>query len=165
MVGAAIEAAESGLKVGELPIGAVVLSGDDVVGWAYTSERGRGRRLVHAGLLAMMDSDERLGWADHPEPLRLAVSLEPCVMCLGAAMALGVREVYFALESPVDGAAGVAATWQPGPGTRGHRAPAVYGGIRRAESREQFRRYTATAPDSPMRDWARTIADLPDLPA
>ncbi|MEV4514211.1 deaminase [Dactylosporangium sp. NPDC049525] len=162
MVGAAIEAAESGLKAGELPIGAVVLSGDDVVGWAYTSERGRGRRLVHAGLLAMMESDERLGWVDHSEPLRLAVSLEPCVMCLGAAMALGVREVYFALESPRDGAARVAATWQPDPGMRGHQAPVMHGGIRRAESREQFRRYTATASDSPMRDWARTIADLPD---
>ena len=71
---------------------------------------------------------------------------------------------HFAVESPVDGAARVAATWQPGPGTRGHQAPAVYGGIRRTESREQLRRYAATAPDSPMRDWARTIADLPDLP-
>ncbi|GAB3836137.1 hypothetical protein ACFPIJ_33455 [Dactylosporangium cerinum] len=129
-----------------------------------TPGRGRGRRLVHAGLLAMMESDERLGWADHSEPLRLAVSLEPCVMCLGAAMALGVREVCFAVESPADGAAGVAATWQRGLGRRGHQAPAVYGGIRRTESREQFRRYTATAPDSPMREWARTIADLPDLP-
>jgi hypothetical protein len=68
------------------------------------------------------------------------------------------------VESPVDGAARVAATWQPGPGTRRHQAPAVYGGIRRTESREQLRRYAATAPDSPMRDWARTIADLPDLP-
>ncbi len=165
MVGAALEAAESGLKVGELPIGAVVLSGDDVIGWAYTSERGRGRRLVHAGLLAMLEADERLGWADHTEPLRLAVSLEPCVMCLGAAMALGVREVYFAVESPGDGAAGVAAGWRPGSGARGHQAPAVHGGIRRTESREQFRRYTADAPDSPLRDWARTIAELPDLPA
>ncbi|MFF5235234.1 deaminase [Dactylosporangium sp. NPDC000521] len=162
IVGAAIEAAAAGLKVGELPIGAVVLAGDDVVGWAYTRERGHGRRLVHAGLLAMMEADERLGWSEHPEPLRLGVNLEPCVMCLGAAMALGVREVFFGVESPADGAAGVAASWRPSAGTRWHQAPAVHGGIRRAESREQFRRYTAAAPDSPLRDWARTIADLPD---
>jgi tRNA(adenine34) deaminase len=38
----------------------------------------------------------------------------------------------------------------------------MVGGIRRAESREQFRRYCATAPDSMLRDWARTLADLPD---
>ncbi|MFI5915127.1 nucleoside deaminase [Dactylosporangium sp. NPDC051541] len=162
IVGAAIEAGAAGLKVGELPIGAVVLAGDDVIGWAYTRERGHGRRLVHAGLLAMMEADERLGWSDQSEPLRLGVNLEPCVMCLGAAMALGVREVYFGVESPDDGAAGVARTWQPGPGTRWHQAPSVQGGIRRAESREQFRRYVDAASDSPLRDWARTIADLPD---
>lgn len=162
IVGAAIEAAAAGLKVGELPIGAVVLAGDDVVGWAYTRERGHGRRLVHAGLLAMMEADERFGWVEHEQPLRLGLNLEPCVMCLGAAMALGIREVYYGVESPDDGAAGVAATWQPGVGTRWHQAPAVFGGIRRAESREQFRRYSATAADSPLRDWARRIAELPD---
>ncbi len=162
IVGAAIEAAAAGLKVGELPIGAVVLAGDDVVGWAYTRERGHGRRLVHAGLLALMEADERLGWQEHTAPLRLGVNLEPCVMCLGAAMALGVREVYFGVESPGDGAAGVAAAWQVGVGTRWHQAPAVHGGVRRAESREQFRQYTAATPDSPLRDWARTIAELPD---
>jgi tRNA(adenine34) deaminase len=77
-------------------------------------------------------------------------------------MALVVREVYYAVESPGDGAGGVAATWRSGPGPQGHRAPAVHGGIHRAESREQFRRYTAAAADSPLRDWARRIADLPD---
>lgn len=42
----------------------------------------------------------RLGRRRRPHPLRLAVNLEPCVMRLGAAMALGVSEVYVALESP-----------------------------------------------------------------
>ncbi|GAB3829898.1 nucleoside deaminase [Dactylosporangium cerinum] len=162
MLGAAIEAAQAGLAAGELPIGAVVVAGDEVVGWAYTGERTHGRRLVHADLLAMIEADETLGWRDRPEPLRLAVTLEPCVMCLGAAMSLGVREVYFALESPGDGAAGIAASWRPGPGMAWYEAPAMRGGIRRAESRELFRRYSATAADSPLREWARTVADLPD---
>jgi tRNA(adenine34) deaminase len=39
----------------------------------------------------------------------LAVNLEPCLMCMGAAMALKVDEVYFGLESPTDGGAAVAA--------------------------------------------------------
>jgi tRNA(Arg) A34 adenosine deaminase TadA len=39
----------------------------------------------------------------------LAVNLEPCLMCLGAAMTLGVREVLFGLESPGYGAAEPAA--------------------------------------------------------
>jgi tRNA(adenine34) deaminase len=105
LVALAIGVAGEGLAAGELPIGAVVAMGDDVVGRAFTQERGLGRRLVHADLLAMTQADERLGRSRRPRPLVLAVNLEPCLMCLGAAMALGVREVLFALESPGDGAA------------------------------------------------------------
>src|SRR6266511_2666881 len=61
MVGAALSAAEAGLAAGELPIGAVVVMGDEVVGWAYTQDSSRNRRLVHADLLAMITADERLG--------------------------------------------------------------------------------------------------------
>jgi tRNA(Arg) A34 adenosine deaminase TadA len=66
---------------------------------------------VHADLLAMITADERLGWSRRPHPLRLAVNLEPCVMCLGAAMTLGISEVYYSLDSPGDGAASVVAGW------------------------------------------------------
>jgi tRNA(adenine34) deaminase len=162
MIGAALEVAEAGLAAGELPIGAVVVMGGEVVGRAFTQDRGRGRRLVHADLLAMIEADEVLGWRRRPAPLRLAVNLEPCLMCLGAAMTLGVSEVYFALESPGDGAAGIAARWQPGPDMPWYVAPAIVGGIRRIDSRDQFRRYCLTAADSGFRRWAQTLADLPD---
>jgi tRNA(adenine34) deaminase len=161
MVGAALEAAEAGLAAGEQPIGAVVVMGDEIVGRAFTQEKTRGRRLVHADLLAMIEADEALGWRRRPHPLRLATSLEPCVMCLGAAMALGVGEVYFALESPGDGGSEIAATWRPSRDLAWFVAPAVTGGVRREESRALFRRYCATASDSGMRRWAQTLVDLP----
>lgn len=90
LLAAAIDVAEEALGAGELPIGAVVAMGDDVVGRAFTRERGLGRRLVHADLLAMTQSDERLGRSRRPRPLVLAVNLEPCLTCFGAAMSLGV---------------------------------------------------------------------------
>ena len=161
MIGAALAVAEAGLTAGELPIGAVVVMGDEIVGRAFTQEQARRRRLVHADLLAMIDADEALGWRRRPHPLRLAVNLEPCVMCLGAAMALGVSEVYFALASPGDGGAEIAANWRSDPDLAWFAAPTMVGGIRRAESRELFRRYCATAPDSGMRRWALTMANLP----
>ncbi|MEE6311796.1 deaminase [Plantactinospora veratri] len=163
MVGAALAVAEAGLAAGEQPIGAVVVLGDEIVGRAFTRERGLRRRLVHADLLAMIEADERLGWRERPAPLRLAVNLEPCVMCLGTAMALGVDEVYFGLESPSDGGASVAANWRPEPAVPWFAAPSVIvGGIRREESRELFRRWCATVPDSPARRWAQTLVDPPD---
>lgn len=93
----------------------------------------------------------------------LAVSLEPCLMCAGAAMAMGIREVLFALESPGDGAAAVVSRWPAHPDTPWYAAPVISGGILRAQSRELFRRYgaTATASDSAMGRWARTLAELP----
>jgi tRNA(adenine34) deaminase len=48
MMGAALSAAAAGLAAGEQPIGAVVVLGDEIVGRAYTQEKTRGRRLVHA---------------------------------------------------------------------------------------------------------------------
>lgn len=162
MVAAAIDVADTGLAAGELPIGAVVVMGDDIVAQSHTRERGVGRRLVHADLLAMIAADERLGNAKRPGPLALAVNLEPCVMCLGAAMTLGVADVFYALESPGDGGAGIAAQWRNSPDTPFFQVPTMTSGIRRAQARDQFRRYCASAADSGFKTWARTLADLPD---
>ncbi|MEV7225775.1 deaminase [Polymorphospora sp. NPDC051019] len=161
MVRAALEVAEAGLAAGEQPIGAVVVMGDEIIGRAYTQEKARGRRLVHADLLAMIEADEALGWRRRPHPLRLAVNLEPCVMCLGTAMALRVDEVYFALESPDDGGVAVAANWRPDRELAWFSAPSIVGGILREESRDLFRRYCATVPDSALRRWIQTLVDPP----
>src|SRR5215218_4891083 len=130
------------MRAGELPVGAVVVMGDEIIGRAYTQERTQGRRLVHADLLAMEQADRRLGWKPREHPLVLAITLEPCLMCLGAAMALGVSEVYHGLEAHDDGAAGIPAVWRPTrQGMPFSRLPAVAGGYRRQECRDQFRRY------------------------
>ena len=163
LVAAAIEVAEEGMTSGELPIGAVVEMGGRIIGRAFTQDVAQGRRLVHADLLAMIEADQALGWQPRPHPLRLAVNLEPCLMCLGAAMALKVTEIYYALESPADGAAGVAASWPPpSPDLPWYAAPTMTGGLHRARARDQFRRYSNQAPDSGFRSWSRTLAELPD---
>lgn len=53
----AIDVAEQGLDAGEMPIGAVVLLGDQVVARAYTQEKSKGRRVVHADLMAILEAD------------------------------------------------------------------------------------------------------------
>ncbi|WP_250037546.1 deaminase [Paractinoplanes maris] len=159
MVKAAVAVAEAGMAAGELPIGAVVEMGGQIVASAFTRDVSLGRRLVHADLLAMIEADEKLGWRARPHPLRLAVNLEPCLMCLGAAMALKVDEVYYGLESPADGGASVAAAWPVSPDLPWYRPPVMLGGLRRAEVQDQFRRYCERAPDSGLRSWAATLLD------
>ncbi|GAA2015745.1 hypothetical protein GCM10009839_08870 [Catenulispora yoronensis] len=163
MVAAALEVAREGLNAGELPIGAVVMMGEEVVGRAFTQDRAQRRMLAHADLAALVQADELLRWERRAHPLRMAVNLEPCVMCLGAVMSLGVAEVYYGLESPADGAARIAQTWDPGNNDLpGYGAPLVVGGILRHESRELFREFCESAPESGVRRWARTLVDLPD---
>jgi tRNA(adenine34) deaminase len=165
LVALALEASEEGMRAGELPVGAVVAMGDEVIGRAYTQEQMSGRRLVHADLLAMEQADRRLGWARRDHPLTLAITLEPCLMCLGAAMALGVAEIYFGLEAPDDGAAGLASSWRPARQAMSFsHLPALSGGYRRSECRDQFRRYVATAPNEAYRRYAASMAALPDDP-
>lgn len=161
MLEAALEVAERGLAAGELPIGAVVFMGEEIVGSAFTQEVTLGRRLVHADLLAMAEADQHLGWTRRPRPLVLAVTLEPCLMCVGAAMAMGIEQIVFALESPGDGAAAIASGWPTHPDMPSYVAPDVRGGISRERSRGLFQRYVATAADSPMVRWAQSLADLP----
>jgi tRNA(adenine34) deaminase len=171
LVALALGVSEEGMQAGELPVGAVVVLGEEIIGRAYTQERAQGRRLVHADLLAMEQADRHLGWKPRENPLILAITLEPCLMCLGAAMALGVSQVFYGLEAPDDGASGVAAVWQPARRSMSFsHLPAVAGGFRRRECRDQFRRYAATAANAslrqyastPVRQYAASMSALPD---
>lgn len=162
LVGLAVAVAEDGMAAGELPIGAVVAMGDEVISRAWTQEHGQGRRLVHADLLAMKEADRRLGWQPRAVPLVLAVNLEPCLMCLGTAMVLGVEKIYYGLESPTDGAARVGEVWRPArPDAVFSRVPESTGGIRRDEVRAQFERYAPMARSAGLRAWAADLAALP----
>lgn len=165
LIALALEVSEEGLRAGELPIGAVVAMGDEILARAYTQERTQQRRLVHADLLAMHQADQRLGWGSRTRPLTLAITLEPCLMCLGAAMTLGVSQIYYGLEAPDDGAAGLVTKWRPGRQTLPFtRVPTVAGGYLRRDCREQFERYAATATDGGLRRYAVDLAALPDDP-
>ncbi len=156
---AALAVAAEGLAAGELPIGAVVVVDDRVVASAHTQERAQRRLLVHAELLALDAADRVLG----RDRLRatLYTTLEPCLMCLAAAATAGVPRIVFALGSPGDGAAGLAATWDEGraPDLPHVRLPAVVGGIGADESRAMFARYCTErmgATDG-MTAWARSL--------
>lgn len=164
LMGAALRAAEEALSAGELPIGAVVAVGDEIVARAFTRDVGLARRLAHAEMLALADADARLGWAKRSAPVRLATTLEPCVMCLGAAMAMRVDELEYGLEAPGDGAHELLAGWRPGPGMEWYAVPPITAGVRRTECRDLYRRWCDTAPAaSGFRHFAETMAGLPDV--
>src|SRR5579883_2862909 len=108
----ALKVAREGLEAGELPIGAVVVLDGKVIASAHTREKAEGRLLVHADLLALEEADRLTPFPRRRRDTKLFVNLEPCLMCLGAAMSFFVGEIYYGLESPSDGAVELVRSWQ-----------------------------------------------------
>ncbi len=96
----ALAAAEEGLLAGELPIGALLVSGDGTpLGRAHDRFNGSTDRLHHAAIGACA----AVGHGCAPPGTVLVSTVEPCLMCMGAAAAIGVYLVVYAL--PRGGAA------------------------------------------------------------
>jgi tRNA(adenine34) deaminase len=157
----ALKVAAAGLERGELPIGAIVVLDDRIIAKAHTQERSQRQLLVHADLLALQAADQLRPFPGRREDVKLFVNLEPCLMCLGAAMSFRVGEIYYGLESPSDGAVALGQSWQrDNSAFPAYRIPAIYGGILREESRALFEEYIRRHPTGAMGEWARKLAAL-----
>jgi tRNA(adenine34) deaminase len=101
----AIELAERAAEHGDVPIGAVVVRGDEVIGTAGNERELRGDPTAHAELLALREAAERLGgW--RIEEASIYVTLEPCSMCAGAIVLARIARVVYGARDPKAGAAG-----------------------------------------------------------
>ncbi len=101
----AIELAERAAEHGDVPIGAVVVRGDEVIGAAGNERELHGDPTAHAELLALRDAAGRLGgW--RIEDASIFVTLEPCSMCAGAIVLARIGRVVYGARDPKAGAAG-----------------------------------------------------------
>jgi tRNA(adenine34) deaminase len=154
----ALAVAADGLAHGELPIGAVIVSQGQVIASAYTQEKTQGRFLVHADLLAIEAADRLRPFPGKRRDATLYVNLEPCLMCLGAAMSAFIGHICFGLESPADGAVNLVQNWKRAEqNLPGYRTPTIRGGVLREKTIDLFRQYVQTYPTGPMSDWAKTL--------
>jgi tRNA(adenine34) deaminase len=158
----AVAEATLGLESGELPIGAVVVLGDDVVARAHW--RLAGRLLDHPELVALMDAERNgnVATASDRRSATLYTTLEPCALCMSAAMSFLLGRVVFALESPSDGAANLPTLWRPAdghprPGAPPYAIPEVVGGVGRAKSLALVERFLQEHAEAPIATWARTL--------
>lgn len=101
----ALELARRGGESGEVPVGAVVVLGDEIVGEGFNAPVSLRDPTAHAEMRALRAAAERVG------NYRLAgsaiyVTLEPCAMCAGAIMHARVGRVVFGAADPKTGACG-----------------------------------------------------------
>ena len=153
--------AEKALEAEELPIAATVVLNDKIIAQAHTMEKTEGRLLVHAELLALEKADKLKPFPGKRRDMQLYTNLEPCLMCLGAAMTTFVGEIYYGLESPGDGAVNICRVWERNEGDMpGYQVPVIHGGLLRLESRELFQKYVDIHNSGAMWEWAKTLAAL-----
>jgi tRNA(adenine34) deaminase len=127
----ALQLAEDAARHGDVPIGAVVARGDEVLGRAGNERELRGDPTAHAEILAMRQASERLGGWRLLETT-IYVTLEPCPMCAGAITLGRVPRLVYGAADPKGGAVGSVIDLFAEPVVN-HR-PTVEGGLLAAES-------------------------------
>ena len=100
---AALEQARLGLAAGEVPIGAVLVVEGRVVARAYNQPISAVDPTAHAEILALREAARAVGNYRVTEAV-VYVTVEPCLMCVGALVHARVREVVYGAAEPKTGA-------------------------------------------------------------
>lgn len=139
-MGLALAEAGQALDHGDVPVGAVVLVGSDVVARSHNQREHQRDPTAHAEVLALRDAARALGrW--RLSDATLVATLEPCPMCAGALVAGRLARLVFGAADPRAGACGSLYNLCADPRLN-HELPVV-GGIRAEESAALLTRFFA----------------------
>ncbi|HYD37993.1 MAG TPA: nucleoside deaminase [Allosphingosinicella sp.] len=134
----ALDEARSAAADGEVPVGAVVTRGGELVAVGRNRMRADNDPTAHAEMVAIRAAAAALG-APRLDGCDLWVTLEPCAMCAGAMALARLSRLYFAAPDPKGGAVlhGPRLFAQP----TCHHAPEVYPGLGEAEAGEMLKAF------------------------
>lgn len=102
---AALGLAREAEQAGEVPVGAVVVLDGEIVGRGSNAPIGRHDPSAHAEMLALRDAAQNIG-NYRLVGCELFVTLEPCLMCVGAMFHARIARVVYGASDPKTGAAG-----------------------------------------------------------
>jgi tRNA(adenine34) deaminase len=135
---AALEQACLGLAAGEVPIGAVVVMNESIVARAYNQPIAASDPTAHAEVLALRAAAAHVG-NYRLTGARVYVTVEPCLMCVGALVHARVEEVVFGAVEPRWGALVSILRGHEIPGLN-HRIT-VMGGVLEVDCRDLIQRF------------------------
>ena len=134
----ALEEAAQAPAVGEIPIGAVIVQGKQLLGKAHNYREVSQDPTAHAEVVAIRAAASALGsW--RLTDTTLYVTVEPCVMCLGAIILARIPRVVFGARDPKAGACGSVFDFSAEP--RLNHQVAVTGGVLEQESRALIQKF------------------------
>ena len=101
----ALEEAKKALAIDEVPIGAVLVRNDEIIGRGYNQRETTNRAITHAEILAIDEANQTIdNW--RLEDCALFVTVEPCVMCSGAIVLSRIPYVFYGAADYKGGTAG-----------------------------------------------------------
>ncbi len=102
---AALHEAEKAFEDDEVPVGAVVVYKNKIIGKGYNQVEKLKDATAHAEMIAITAASNNLGnW--NLNECDIYVTLEPCIMCTGALLSSRIQNIYFAVYDPKFGACG-----------------------------------------------------------
>ena len=134
----ALAQARLAVESGEVPVGAVVMRGEEIVAAAHNAPREDHDPTAHAEIMAIRAAAKALG-RERLDDCELWVTLEPCAMCAGAIVHARLARVYYGASDPKGGAVEQGARVFEQPQCL-HR-PEIYSGIGANEAAELLRSF------------------------
>jgi len=134
----ALELATEAAAAGEVPVGAVVTIGEEIVSESRNAMRGTVDPTAHAEMVAIRAAAEKLG-TSRLDDCTLWVTLEPCAMCAAAISVSRIKALRYGAEDPKGGGVvhGARIFAQP----TCHHQPDVLGGIGEEKAAELLRSF------------------------
>ncbi len=137
-MGIALALAEQAAQNGDVPVGAVVVRGDDAIGRGFNRREADLDPTAHAEILAVREAARALGsW--RLEGCRIYVTLEPCAMCAGALVLSRIDRCLFGCTDPKGGWCGTVGDLSAHSALN-HRFQVV-SGVLEAECRDQLQEF------------------------
>jgi len=135
---AALQEAEKALEDNEVPVGAVVVKDNKIIGRGYNQVERLKDATAHAEMIALTAASNHIGeW--RLDGASIFVTLEPCTMCTGALLAARVSELYFASYDIKFGACG--SLYNLAEDGRTNHTIKVYSGVYANESKKMLQQF------------------------
>ena len=141
----ALELARRAREHGEVPVGAVVVLDDRIIGEGFNQPIAASDPTAHAEIVALRDAASRIG-NYRLGGATLFVTIEPCQMCVGAMIHARIAKVVYGTREPKAGAIESAMRAHEHPALN-HRMEAL-GGVLEEECRELIQAFFASRRDS-----------------
>jgi tRNA(Arg) A34 adenosine deaminase TadA len=136
----ALEIAVAAMRVGEVPVGALVVKDGEVLARADNRTLRDHDPTAHAEVLALREAARKLN-SERLIDCDLYVTLEPCAMCAAAVSFARIRRLYYGATDPKGGAVESGVRFFASPTC--HHQPEVYGGMQEARAAELLRAFFA----------------------